>query len=84
MVSPAPVPESPDAEDEIELEGRVSELNATARTFLLRGVTVSYAGAVKFEKGSSADLRNGAKVEVKGRLGPDRVMVVATRIEFDD
>ena len=76
--------ESPDAEDEIELEGRVSELNATARTFLLRGVTVSYAGAVKFDKGSSADLRNGVKVEVKGRLGPDRVMVVATRIEFDD
>ena len=76
--------ESPEAEGEIELEGLVSGLNATARTFSLRGVTVSYAGPVKFEKGSSADLRNGAKVEVKGRLGPDRVMVVATRIEFDD
>lgn len=75
--------ESPDAETQIELEGAVSGLDATAKTFSLQGVTVSYAGAVKFEKGSPADLRNGTKVEVKGRLAPNSAMVIATRIEFD-
>ena len=76
--------ESPDAETQIELEGPVSGLDATAKTFLVRGVTVSYAGTVKYEKGSPADLRNGKKVEVKGRLAPNSAMVIATRIEFDD
>ena len=76
--------ESPDAETQIELEGPVSGLDITAKTFLLRGVTVSYADAVKYEKGSQNNLRNGAKIEVKGRLAPNGAMVIATRITFDD
>lgn len=76
--------QSPDAETQIELDGPISGLDTTAKTFSLRGVTVSYAGAVKYEKGSQADLRNGAKVEVKGRLAPNSAMVIATRIGFDN
>lgn len=76
--------EKPDTETEIELEGAVTALDSAARTFVLRGVTVSYAGAVQYQKGSQADLRNGAKVEVKGRVAPDSARVNATRIEFDN
>ena len=76
--------EDPKAEIQIELKGSVSALDNAAKTFVLRGVTVSYAGAVQYQKGSPADLRNGAKLQVKGQVAPNSAMVNATRIEFDD
>jgi len=72
------------AEKQIELKGSVSALDSAAKTFVVRGVVVSYAGAVQFEKGGLADLRNGARIEVKGRISPNSAMVIATRIEFSD
>lgn len=66
-----------------ELHGLVSELNATAKTFRLRGVTVSYAGPVLFKDGSEADLANDRQVEVKGVLSTDGTQVVATEIDFE-
>ena len=74
----------PKAEKQIELKGSVSALDNTAKTFVLRGVAVTYAGAVQYEKGGLADLRNGAKVEVKGRISSNSALVIATRIEFSD
>ena len=76
--------QDPKAEKQIELKGSVTALDTTAKTFVLRGVAVTYAGAVQYEKGSLADLRNGAKVEIKGRIATNSAMVIATRIEFSD
>ncbi|MDQ6881373.1 MAG: DUF5666 domain-containing protein [Pseudomonadota bacterium] len=76
--------EDPKAGVQIELEGAVAALDKAAKTFVLRGVTVSYAGAVQYKKGGQADLRDGAKVEVKGQISPNGAVVNASRIEFDD
>lgn len=68
----------------IELEGRITALDAVAQTFVVRSVTVSYAGAVRFSGGAAADLRLDRKVEVKGRLAADQTVVQTSSISFDD
>jgi len=67
----------------IEIEGRISALDAAAQTFVVRGVTVSYAGAPVFEGGSAADLALDRQVAVKGSLSPDRTRVLATLIKIE-
>ncbi len=70
-------------DDGIEIDGTIEAFNAAARTFVIRGVTVQYDDTVRFEDGSAANLRDGARVEVEGRLAADGVTVVATRIDFE-
>jgi hypothetical protein len=70
--------------NEIELHGAVSSVNAASKTFALRGLTVSYAGAVDFQRGTAANLVNGAKVEVKGVAAATGTTVVAKKIKFED
>jgi Domain of unknown function (DUF5666) len=67
-----------------ELHGQISSLNAAAKTFVLRGVTVSYAGSVSYDRGSAANLAANVKVEVRGALASDGVTLNATRIKFED
>jgi Domain of unknown function (DUF5666) len=68
-----------------ELHGAISNLDATAKTFVLRGVTVSYAATtLEVRKGTLADLANGKKVEVKGTRSTDGTTLVASRISFED
>jgi hypothetical protein len=71
-------------DERFELHGSISALDTTNRSFMLRGVKVSYAGAVEFDDGSEADLRDGAQVEVKGRLSADGSTLDATKIDLDD
>ncbi|GCL62221.1 DUF5666 domain-containing protein [Pseudaquabacterium pictum] len=67
-----------------ELKGTPSALDTAARRFLLRGVTVAYAGAV-FDGGSAAALVGyTGTLEVKGRLSADRQVLEATSIRFKD
>jgi hypothetical protein len=66
----------------VELHGTISALDSTAQTFVVRGVTVSYAGAVDFHDGSAASLANGLFVEVRGGFSADGTVVDATRIEL--
>lgn len=66
-----------------ELHGAISSLNTTARTFVVRSVTVSYAGSVTFKDGSAADLADGRSVEVKGALSADRTKLEAAVIDFE-
>jgi hypothetical protein len=68
---------------EFELHGLIGSLDTTAKTFALRGVTVSYAGSVTFTNGSETQLANGARVEVKGSLSSDMTQIDATRIGFE-
>jgi Domain of unknown function (DUF5666) len=67
-----------------ELHGSITALAADKKTFVLRGVTVSYAGTVEFRKGTEANLAVGSNVEVKGLLGSDATTLVATRISFEN
>ncbi len=66
-----------------ELHGTVSALDTTARTFMLREVTVNYANVVEWEDGTPTDLANGRAVEVKGLWSADRSVLVAASIEFE-
>ncbi len=66
----------------LELHGAISAVNSTAKTFELRGVTVSYAGTVTYKDGTVANLVNNAKVDVNGVLSADRTRLEASRIEF--
>ncbi len=66
----------------LELRGEMSNLNTTAKTFALRGVTVWYGGTVEYRDGTEATLANGRRVEVKGVLSTDRTRLEARRVEF--
>jgi hypothetical protein len=66
----------------VELHGTLSALDTTAQTFVVRGVTVRYAGAVDFRNGTAATLANGLFVEVRGGFSADGTVVDATRIDL--
>ena len=65
-----------------EIKGNLSALDTAASTFVVNSVTVSYASA-SFEDGTVADLRVGARVEVKGSAVNNGV-VTASKVEFED
>jgi len=68
-----------------ELHGPISNLDTTAKTFVVRGVTVHYDSATTvFKDGVEADLANGKDVEVKGTLTADGTSVQAASIEFEN
>lgn len=69
---------------EFEIQGRITSINGSLKTFVVRGVTISYAGSVVYEGGAEADLAVDEKVEVKGVLSADGTVVVAEEIKFDD
>ena len=68
----------------IELHGKISVLDTTLKTFVLRGVTVNYASAVLYKDGTEANLKVDAEVEVKGMLNLDGKTLTAVRIEFEN
>ena len=65
-----------------EVRGVIDSVNTTNSTFVVHGVTVSYAGNVTFKDGAAADLKVGARVEEKGTLAADGTTLNATRIQF--
>jgi hypothetical protein len=65
-----------------EVRGLIDSVDSTHSTFVVHGVTVSYGGDVMFKNGTAADLKIGAKVEVKGTLAADGTTLNATRIQF--
>ncbi|MGZ5249074.1 MAG: DUF5666 domain-containing protein [Caldimonas sp.] len=68
-----------------ELHGAIDTIDTVAKTFVLRGVTVSYAAAgIEYRNGSEGQLAVGAKVEVRGTLSADGTMLQASRIAFGD
>lgn len=66
-----------------DVEGLIASVDTVKSTFVVHGVTVSYAGAVTFVGGTVADLKVGSKVEVHGVLAADGVTLNATEIEFE-
>lgn len=51
---------------------------------MLRGVKVGCGGSVSHQRGSEAQLVDGAKVEVRGTLSNHRGTLSATQIRFED
>ena len=72
-----------DDDQGIEIEGLVSGLDAAARTFTIRGVSIMWGDGTRFEDGVATQLRDGVKVEVRGTLAADGVTVLADKIEFE-
>lgn len=66
-----------------EVDGLISAVDTVKSTLVVRGVTISYAGAVTFAAGTVADLMIGARVEIHGALAADGTTMNATRIKFD-
>ena len=66
-----------------ELHGTINSLSTTAKTFVLRGVTVDYSSTtVEFPNGTVANLRDNVPVEVKGVVSADGTRLKANRISF--
>jgi hypothetical protein len=67
---------------EFDVRGSLVTLDATAKTFVVRNVVVSYAGTVDFRDGTAADLAVGREVEARGALSADGTQLRAARIDF--
>lgn len=66
-----------------QLNGTIDSADAAARSFVLRGVTVSTARSdLRLDDGTLADLLPGRRVDVKAQLSADRTRLEATRIKF--
>jgi hypothetical protein len=63
--------------------GPIASVDGASRTFVVRGRTVRWDGATRFDDGTAAGLRVGVVVEVDGIAQPDGSLR-ATEIEFDD
>jgi hypothetical protein len=66
-----------------ELRGAVSSIDVAADTFVLNGITVSYARAAFGPAGAGeSSLRSGTVVEVRGTLAGN--VLTATQVDFED
>jgi hypothetical protein len=63
-----------------EVEGYVTDFNAGTGTLRVAGYAVRLAPGVAYEDGFAADLKNGVRVEAKGRV--EAGVLVAARVEF--
>lgn len=63
-----------------EVEGYVSGFAGTASAFQVAGYPVRLAVGVAYEDGIATDLKNGIRVEAKGSIDND--VLVVTKIEF--
>lgn len=69
------------SDQRIELIGTISNLNTSATSFSVAGVSVNYSAA-QFENGSAAALINGARIELRGKPAPGSAIISAERIKF--
>lgn len=73
------------AHHEFELRGPVMAVDASSRSFVLRGVTVEYALSgvpTEFRNGTAATLAAGVNVEVRGMLWHHGTRLLASRVTF--
>lgn len=76
---------SDDSSKEYEIKSTVQSVDTAAKTFVVKAglQKVNYAQA-SFKNGTAADLKLGAKVEVKGRISSDGTVVNASEVKFDN
>lgn len=76
--------EDEDESSEVRLDGPISAVDATAQTFLLKGLTVRWTATTEFDGDLTPDgLVDGAVVEVRGTLADGDSVLVATRIKLE-
>ena len=76
--------EDGDGGDEaFELEGRIDSVDLVAMRFSVRGVTVMWSAATRFDSSSAADIVVGRKAKTKGRLSADRSLIEASSIHIE-
>ena len=82
---PPPPPPPPAPGPEVELSGRVQALSGACPSvrFTLGGTVVTTNGQTRFRHGNCSELRNGDRVEVKGRRQPDG-SVTAQEVDLED
>ncbi|MDP1693834.1 MAG: DUF5666 domain-containing protein [Burkholderiaceae bacterium] len=67
-----------------ELHGSISSVDAAASRFVVRGLTVVWSATTRFESGTPADdIKIDRRVEVKGRLSADGLLIEATSVHFE-
>jgi hypothetical protein len=66
-----------------ELNGRIDVVDAPAQRFVVRGVTVMWSGATRFDSSSPGDIAVGRQVEVRGVLSSDGQRIDATLIHVE-
>jgi hypothetical protein len=72
-----------DSNEAFELSGSLSALDTVAKTFVVRGVTVSYANTQRFEGGLESDLPRARRAEVRGSLSSDGTRLEASSIHME-
>lgn len=70
-------------QQQFEFHGTISGLDISARTFVVRDITIDYSGPVTYEDGGESNLANGRAVEVKGSYDAATGRVRATHIDFE-
>ena len=69
---------------ELKLKGLITSVDATAREFVLNGVTVRWSNRTEFDDGlSAAELAANLLVEVEGRMNADGILV-AEEVDAED
>ncbi len=66
-----------------EVEGRVTAVDAAARSFVVRGVTVQWSDSTSFIGGAATDIVINRQLNAKGRLAADRSHVDATVVHLE-
>jgi len=66
-----------------ELHGSIESADPIAQRFVVRGVTVSWTVATRFEDSVPADIQNGRSAEVRGMLSADGTRLEATLIHVE-
>lgn len=68
-----------------ELHGTLDSVDTAAASLVVRGVTVVWSAATRFEGGNAGDLSRwvGREIEVKGALSDDGTRIAATSIHFE-
>lgn len=76
--------EDDDDAGSLELHGTIEAVDAAARHFVVRGVTVVWNDATRFDSSGPQDIRAGRRVEIRGTLSADGTRVDATTIHVED
>jgi hypothetical protein len=72
-----------DGAEAFELHGTIESFNNSEMTFVVRGITVRWTTATRFDSSSPVDIKVGAKLELKGSLSADGTQIDASLIHIE-